>query len=139
MDNAPIRISTIAPASLTEVWKRWTSPADIINWNNASPDWHTPEADNDPVVGGRFRFLMAARDGSVSFAFCGTYTDVEAPTYLAYTIDDGRRVSVRFSEVADETEIVEEFEPENVNPREMQKMGWQAILDSFSRYVAELA
>jgi len=139
MDISPIRISTIAAAPISKVWKLWTTPSDIIQWNSPSPEWHTPEAEHDLVVGGHFRFLMAARDGSMSFPFGGVYTEVNAPTRLAYTLGDGRRVSIWFSEVAGGTEIVEEFEPEIVNPREMQQAGWQAILDNFSKYASENA
>lgn len=130
-----ITVETSIAAPVELVWRLWTSPEHIVNWNNASDDWHTPSAENDLSVGGRFTSTMAARDGSVSFDFGGTYTAVEDLKYLAYTIDDERNVSISFEETDGYTHVKETFEAEGTHPVEMQQAGWQAILDNFKRYV----
>ncbi|MBL0103707.1 MAG: SRPBCC family protein [Bacteroidetes bacterium] len=130
-----ITVETSVHASTEKAWGFWTKPEHIVNWNNASPDWHTPEAKNDLRVGGKFSFIMAAKDGSLQFDFNGVYDVVKPFEYIEYTIADGRKVKITFSGHGNETKIVETFEAENENPVEMQKMGWQAILNSFKAYV----
>lgn len=132
-----ITIQTTIDANASAVWHAWTSPEHIVQWNHASDDWHSPAAANDLRVGGRFKFTMAAKDGSVSFDFTGTYTAVEPHAYLAYTLDDGRTVDVTFTPADKHTHIVERFEAETVNPPEMQQTGWQAILNNFKRHVEQ--
>jgi len=131
----PIRIETIVQAPIDKVWEFWTKPEHIMNWNNASDDWHTPKAENDLQTGGRFSSTMAAKDGSFSFDFNGTYTDVRTNRLIAYVLEDGRNVSVEFADNGDSVAISETFDPEDQNPVEMQQGGWQAILDNFKRYV----
>ncbi|MCX6018540.1 MAG: SRPBCC domain-containing protein [Chloroflexi bacterium] len=130
-----ITVETTVAADAATVWCAWTLPEHIMQWTHASDDWHAPAAENDLRVSGRFKTTMAAKDGSFSFDFTGTYTIVEPLTHLAYTIDDGRTVDVIFTEVAGKTHVVERFEAEAVNPPERQKLGWQAILDNFRRHV----
>lgn len=130
-----ITVKTIVNAPVERAWKCWTTPADIMAWNAASPDWHCPAAANDLRTGGSFSFTMAARDGSFSFDFGGVYDEVVENQRLAYTIADGRKVKVAFKAKGKKTEIVEVFEAENMNPHEMQRGGWQAILDNFKRHV----
>lgn len=110
-----------------------------MNWNAASDDWHCPEADVDLRVGGRFRFHMAAKDGSVGFDFTGIYTVVEAPHALSYQMDDGRIAEIRFSSNDAATAVVIVFDAENIHPIAMQQQGWQAILGRFTNYTAAIA
>ena len=132
-----IKVEATVNAPIQKVWAFWTSPEHIVNWNNASEDWHTPKAENDLHVGGKFVFTMAARDGSVSFDFNGTYDEVVEHQAIEYTIEDGRKVKIAFKSVGDRTEIIETFEAENQNSPELQQAGWQAILDNFKKYTEE--
>lgn len=131
---APITIETTVNAPVGKVWQRWTEPAHVQAWNNASDDWYTPRAENDLRAGGRFTYTMASRDGANRFDFSGIYDEVVENRRLAYTLDDGRKVSIHFHEQGDQTHIVETFDPENINPTDMQRAGWQAILDNFRKY-----
>lgn len=138
MENATtITVQSRIAAPIEKVWQYWTEPQHITQWCQASPDWHAPFAENDLQVGGRFKTTMAAKDGSFSFDFGGSYTTVEPHRILSYKIDDGRAVSVRFAQAGNETEVIETFEPEKMNPHEMQQQGWQAILDSFKHYTEQ--
>ena len=105
-----------------------------MQWNSASPDWHTPRAENDLRTGGKFSSRMEAKDGSFGFDFGGTYDEVRPHEYIAYTLGDGRRVSITFTSNGNETHISETFEAESMNPVEMQRNGWQAIMDNFRKY-----
>ncbi|RZM12828.1 MAG: polyketide cyclase, partial [Pedobacter sp.] len=100
----------------------------------ASEDWHTPYADNDLRTGGKFKSTMAAKDGSFSFDFEGEYTDVEENKTIAYEMADGRTVKVSFLDQGESTKIIETFDAEDTNSIDMQRLGWQAILDNFKRY-----
>ena len=133
-----ITVSAIVAAPLTNVWEAWTKPEHITKWTFASDDWHAPSAENDLSIGGKFRTTMAAKDGSVSFDFSGTYTDIQPQQLIAYEIEDGRTVEIVFSSNGNETEIKESFEAENTNPIEMQKEGWQAIINNFKKYVESI-
>jgi len=138
MENSTtLTVSTTVNAPITKVWEFWTTPAHIIKWNNASPDWHTPYAENDLTEGARFKSTMAAKDGSMSFDFEGTYTEIVPHQLIAYTLDDHRKVRVEFTTEGESTNIVEAFEAEGTNPIEMQEAGWQAILNNFKKYVEE--
>ena len=127
-----IRAEIHAPVDI--VWKKWTTPEDIMQWNNASPDWHTPRAENDLRTGGTFLSRMEARDGSFGFDFGGTYTAVELNKRIAYTMGDGRQVEILFDARENNTTITESFDAETQNPVEMQRAGWQAILDNYKKY-----
>lgn len=132
--SATITVETMVNAPIDKVWRLWTEPEHVKNWNNASDDWHTPKAVNDLRTGGRFVYTMAAKDGSFSFDFGGVYDDVVENQRLAYTIGDGRKVNITFRENGGGILITEEFDPENVNSHDMQRAGWQAILDNFKKY-----
>ncbi len=130
-----ITIETTINAPLDKVWKAWTTPEDIVQWNNASDDWYTPSAENDLTVGGKFVFSMEARDGSSSFDFSGTYENFKEKELLEYLLIDDRKVSVAFKEADGQTKVTETFTPETENSVETQQHGWQAILDNFKQYV----
>jgi uncharacterized protein YndB with AHSA1/START domain len=136
-NTTPIVIETSILAPVEVVWQYFTDPEHVKNWNNASPDWHTPNAENDLVVGGKFNYTMAAKDGSFSFDFWGIYDVIKENELLQYTLGDTRKVSVEFLSIGDDTKIIEAFEPESQNSLELQKAGWQAILDNFKKYVEE--
>ena len=121
-------------APVKKVWEYWTRPEHITKWNNASDDWHSPRAENDLRPGGNFVYRMEARDGSMGFDFGGVYDAVRPDEYIEYTIGDGRKVKITFSAEGDRTKVVESFEAENENSVEMQRGGWQAILDNFKKY-----
>ena len=135
MDNTPITVTAQVQAPLEKVWNCWTQPEHVLEWNAAIDDWHCPSARNSLWVGGDFSYLMAARDGSFSFAFEGTYTAVEPHKLIAFTMSDGRTVTITFQEQDGGVLVNETFDPEQMNPREMQQQGWQMILDRFKRHV----
>lgn len=129
-----ITVETIVHIPAEKVWKYWTEPQHITKWNNASEDWHTPYAENDLKVGGKFVSRMEAKDGSFGFDFGGVYDEVKINESLSYTIEDGRNVKISFIPQDNSTQIIEHFEVEDTNEIEMQQAGWQAILDHFKRY-----
>jgi uncharacterized protein YndB with AHSA1/START domain len=130
-----ITVETIIQSSVEKLWEYWTEPEHIVNWAFASDHWEAPHAENDVRVGGKFRTVMAAKDKSASFDFTGVYSTVKIPELLEYDMDDGRHVKVEFAKLPQGVRVIETFEPEETNPKEMQKSGWQAILDNFKRYV----
>ena len=129
-----ITVENTVNAPVEKVWECWTKPEHITQWNNASDDWHTPHAENDLRAGGSFVSRMEAKDGSMGFDFGGVYDSVINNQYIAYTMDDGRKVKITFTGNGDKTKVVESFEAENENSIEMQQGGWQAILDNFKKY-----
>jgi uncharacterized protein YndB with AHSA1/START domain len=132
-----ITVQSTINASIDKVWEFWTLPEHITKWSFASPDWHTPYAENDLREGGKFKSTMAAKDGSMSFDFGGEYTLVEKNKAIEYVLEDGRKVEITFTETQNGVEIIESFDPETQNPEEMQRGGWQAILDNFKSYVEQ--
>ncbi len=127
---------TIANAGLDPVWDAWNNPADIMQWNTAQDDWHTTASTVDLREGGRFVSRMEARDGSMGFDFEGTYTRVVPRTAIAYRMSDGREAEIEFVERAGGVLVRVTFDAESENPPELQRQGWQAILDNFGRHVA---
>jgi uncharacterized protein YndB with AHSA1/START domain len=132
-NSITVRIST--KESLEKAWNYFTKPEHIVNWNNASDDWHCPKSENDLKVGGTFSATMAAKDGSVSFDFNGIYTEVVPLKRFVYTIEDGRKVTVKFDVLDHHVIVTENFEPENIHSTELQRGGWQSILDNFKKYL----
>ncbi len=130
-----ITVETRVNASLDSVWHTWNNPEDIKQWNNASDDWHTTRSAVDLREGGAFSSRMEARDGSVGFDFEGTYTRVVPRQLIEYRMEDGREVQVQFSEAEDGVRVRETFDAETENDPELQREGWQAILDNFARHV----
>ena len=134
-----ITVETFINSDLSKVWEAWTNPIHIQKWNFASNDWECPYVENDVKVGGKFLFRMSTKDGSASFDFNGIYTEVTPLAHISYTIEGGRKVSVLFEKISDtETKVIETFELENENPKEMQHRGWQAILNNFKQHVETL-
>jgi uncharacterized protein YndB with AHSA1/START domain len=129
-----ITVEAAIHVPLKKVWKLWTDPKHIIHWNNASDDWHTTKAENDLKAGGRFLSRMEAKDGSSGFDFTGKYSKVEPYKHIEYTLDDERKVQISFVTEANVTIVTETFEAEHIYAPEMQKTGWQAILDNFKKY-----
>ncbi|TRX39061.1 SRPBCC domain-containing protein [Flavobacterium restrictum] len=127
-------VTTTIQASLETVWHFWTTPNHIMQWNNASEDWHTPNAENDLKIGGRFKYTMASKDGLLCFDLEGKYTNIDYLSAIDYVLDDGRKVEIRFEETIDGVLLTESFEPEDENPITLQQQGWQAILDNFTKY-----
>lgn len=133
-----ITLETTIEAPVDVVWTCWTTPEIIMRWNHASDDWHTPAAVNDLRPGGQFTYHMAAKDGSFGFDFGGTYDEVEHHKRIAYTLGDGRKVEIDFSSPGEVTHIRESFETEDMNPVDLQRSGWQAILDNFKKYTESI-
>ncbi|WP_407352648.1 SRPBCC family protein [Luteimonas sp. R10] len=130
-----ITVETLVRAQPDEVWAAWNDPEAIKQWNAPQDDWHTTESAVDLREGGKFRARMEAKDGSVGFDFEGTYTRVVPNQAIEYRMSDGREVEVEFVERPEGVLVKETFDAESENPHEMQRLGWQAILDNFGRYV----
>jgi uncharacterized protein YndB with AHSA1/START domain len=130
-----ITVSTTIAAPIAEVWRAYTTPADIMQWNAASADWHTTAATVDLRAGGRFSSRMEAKDGSFGFDFEGEYTTIVPHELIAYRFGD-RLASVTFTSNHDGVTVTVTFEPETEHPVDMQRDGWQAILDNFARHVS---
>jgi uncharacterized protein YndB with AHSA1/START domain len=131
-----ISVKVVINAPVEQVWKLYTEPEHVTKWNSPSKDWHTPRAENDLKVGGKFLYRMEAKDGSSGFDFDGFYQQIRVNELIMYTLADGRKVEVTFTKDNDaRTKIATTFEAESTNPLEMQRNGWQAILDNFKKYV----
>ncbi len=133
-----VTVEATVNAPVEKVWKTWSEPQHIKNWCAASDDWHAPRAENDLRTGGTFSTRMEAKDGSFGFDFGGVYDNVKENELIEYTMGDGRKVDVKFSSVGDQTKVVETFDAEATNPVEMQRGGWQAILDNFKKYTESI-
>lgn len=133
-DKTAITVKTTVNAPVEKVWKLWSEPEHITKWNAASDDWHTPRAENDLRPGGAFIARMEAKDGSFGFDFGGVYDEVETHKLISYTLGDGRKVEVIFESKGNTTDVTETFEAESQNSIDMQRGGWQAILDNFKKY-----
>lgn len=130
-----ITIETVVRADLDRVWTAWNTPEDIKQWNTASDDWHTTHSTVDLREGGKFVSRMEAKDGSFGFDFEGIYTRIVPKQAIEYRMGDGREVQSEFVERADGVVVKSTFDAETENSPEMQRAGWQAILDNFGRYV----
>ena len=130
-----IDIETVINAPISHVWDAYNNPADIKQWNAASDDWHTTESTVDLRPGGKFRSRMEARDGSAGFDFEGEYTKVVPLKRIEYRMGDGREVQVEFEQEGQAVHVKTVFDAETQNSPEMQRAGWQAILDNFKHHV----
>ena len=134
LEKTVITVENTIGAPVEKVWETWTKPEHITQWNYASDDWHSPRAENDLRVGGNFVARMEAKDGSIGFDFAGVYDAVRINEFIEYTMGDGRKVKVTFTDNGGTTNVVESFEAEETNSIELQKGGWQAIMDNFKKY-----
>ena len=130
-----VTIESTVNAPVEKVWNYWTAPEHITQWNTAIDTWHSPRAENELRVGGKFMARMEAKDGSMGFDFGGVYDEVKTNDTIRFTMSDGRKVHVQFTPQGNATKIVESFDAESQNPVDFQKAGWQSILDNFKKYV----
>lgn len=136
--SSSVTVGVVIHAPIEKIWQYWIDPQHIQKWYHASDDWHAPSASNDLRVGGKFTIRMEAKDGSSGFDFEGTYMTVEEYRKITYIILDGRMVEITFTQQEDGSyKVTEVFEAEDINSIEMQKAGWQAILDNFRKYAIE--
>jgi uncharacterized protein YndB with AHSA1/START domain len=135
MEAIEITVEVLINAPMEIVWKTWNTPSDVMIWNTASEDWHTTHSEIDLKIGGKFSSRMEAKDGSFGFDFWGTYSQIEEPTFLEIFLGDGRKMSVFFTPEDAQTKVKEVFEAETENTIDLQKSGWQAILNNFKKYV----
>ncbi len=129
-----ITVSAVVDSPVENVWEMWTSPDHIVKWNFATADWQCPRAENDLRAGGKFNFRMEAKDGSSGFDLTGSYDRVVPDELIEYKLDDGREVKVLFESEGSKTKVTESFEAENTHSIELQRGGWQAILDNFKKH-----
>lgn len=129
-----ITVETHVRARIEDVWRAWTTPADIVQWNTATPGWHTPRATVDLREGGRFCSRMEAKDGSMGFDFEGTYTRIVPHERIEAAFGD-RTLQVEFIPGTDGVTVRETFDAENTHSIEQQRQGWQTILDNFRKHV----
>ena len=132
-----ITFEQVISASPERVFDAFITPDDLMQWHRASDDWTTPHAETDPQVGGRFNIGFGDPTGENSFDFTGSYTEIDRPNRLAYTIDDGRQSVIDFKDAGDGTTLVTwNFEPENNFPKDLQRDGWAAQLANLEKYIA---
>ncbi len=130
-----ISIETVVIAPLEKVWQAWITPEDIQKWNFATNEWCCPSAEIDLKVGGRFKYRMEAKDGSMGFDFEGSFTSISSNESLIYELNDKRFVTIKFSETEDGVQVTETFEAEDENSVEQQRQGWLCILENFKKHV----
>lgn len=134
MSSTKITIQAQIAAPIEKVWKYWTSPEHITQWNFADPSWQCPWAENDLQPGGVYKARMEAKDGSFGFAFEAVYDEVKFPSTIAYNMADGRKAVTTFVEQPNVTLVTTVFDAEDQHPIALQQQGWQAILDNFKQY-----
>lgn len=134
-----ITVTTTIKANLEKVWACWTQPEHIINWNFASEEWCCPSATNELQNGGAFNWRMESKDGKMGFDFVGTYEKVVENELITYKMPDGRQVDITFTIAGEEVIVKEIFDPEQINSIELQRNGWQAILENFKKHVESAA
>lgn len=135
MSHSKIKIQATIAAAPQKVWEAWTKPEHITNWNFASDDWRCPKAANDLRVGGKYAARMEAKDGSFGFEFEAVYEEIIDQKKITYTMSDGRKATTDFENLSGKTKVTTVFDAEKQNPEEMQRDGWQAILNNFKKYV----
>jgi uncharacterized protein YndB with AHSA1/START domain len=129
-----ITVRVFIHAPVAQVWNAFTTPSSIVKWNFASDDWCCPKASNDLRKGGSFNYRMESTDHAVGFDFSGTYTEVREREGIEFVLGDDRTVTVEFRADGTDTEVVETFDAESENSLELQRNGWQAILDNFKKH-----
>lgn len=133
-----ITIEANINSNLDTTWNSWTKPEHITKWNFADESWHCPSATNDLKVGGKYSARMEAKDGSFGFDFVATYDQIENQSKIVYTMEDGRQVETLFIAGENGVHVTSIFDAEEQNPVEMQKQGWQSILNNFKKYTETL-
>ena len=130
-----ITIETTINKPVVPVWNSWTDPKHVINWNFATDEWHCPKATSDFNEGGHFSYTMASKDGKMAFDLEGVFDMIQPMKRIEYTLSDGRKVSIIFEKISEQqTRVEQSFEPESINDPEMQRLGWQAILNNFKKF-----
>lgn len=129
-----ITVSVTVNTDLSRTWDAFTGAGSIMEWNFASDDWCCPKAAVDLRRGGSFNYRMESRDGKYGFDFCGVFTNVVPESRIDYVLGDDRTVSIEFRKTRNGTEVIETFDAETENSLELQKSGWQAILDNFKKH-----
>ncbi|WP_373400405.1 SRPBCC family protein [Algoriphagus halophilus] len=137
-EKTKITVQVLVNSPIEKAWDTWVNPKHIVNWYFASPDWHCPTSENDLQAGGNFKFRMEAKDGSFGFDFGGVYQEVVKHQLISYILDDTRTVRITFEEKDGKVLILQTFEAEEENSKEMQKDGWQAILHNYKSYTENL-
>lgn len=133
MNATKVTVKAMVDASVAKTWECYTHPKHIVNWNFATTDWRCPSAENDMRIGGTYKARMEAKDGSFGFDFEAVYTEIEVENYFTYEFG-GRIATVEFRKSDNKTEVVVTFDAETENPVDLQKAGWQAILNNFKTY-----
>jgi uncharacterized protein YndB with AHSA1/START domain len=134
MEQKKITIQAAISADRSKVWDYWTKPEHITKWNFATEDWQCPRAENDLRPGGKYNARMEAKDGSFGFDFEAVYDEVIDQEKITYTMGDGRQATTNFEDLGGQTKVTTTFDAEGEHDAEMQRAGWQAILDNFKRY-----
>lgn len=129
-----ISIEASVNAPVAKAWECYTQVDHVLQWNHASDDWHSPSGENDLRPGGKFNYRMEARDGSFGFDFWGIYDEVIPQKKIAYTLGDDRKATVNFLPNGDQTDVSVVFEAEDTNPIELQRGGWQMILNNYKKH-----
>ena len=137
MDTTKITIQAVVAADRQKVWNCYTQPEHITKWNFATDTWHCPAASNDMRVGGKYLARMEAKDGSFAFDFEAVYNEIVDGEKFTYTMPDNREIQVSFEQTDDKTRVTVTFDPENENPVDLQRSGWQSVLDNFRKYAEE--
>lgn len=134
-----ITVETFIAESAEHCWKTWVTPEHIEKWNATNDDWHTPKAENDFREGGTFDYRMEAKDGSFGFNLKGEFTHIIKNEAIHYVLEDGRAVELSFQSGTEGTHVKQIFEAETENPIDLQRMGWQAILNNYKNYCEAIA
>lgn len=135
MANHQITITTTVAAPVDNTWDAYTNPAAITQWNFASDDWCCPSAEVDLREGGTHKARMEAKDGSFGFDFEGVYEEVKPREAVTLVLGDGRKARTTFESNGNSTKVTTVFDAEGTNSLDMQRDGWQAILNNFKAFV----
>ena len=138
MTTEQITVEALVAAPLDTVWQCWTEPDHVTQWNFASDDWCCPSAETDLRVGGRYKARMEAKDGSFGFDFAASFEEVAPRQAITLLMDDGRRARTTFEPADGMTKVTTVFDAEAENSRDMQRDGWQSILDNFKVHAEDV-
>jgi uncharacterized protein YndB with AHSA1/START domain len=136
MENTA-HITQLVDASRERVYQAFLAPEDIMRWYYASEGWTTPYARIDAKVGGEFHIGFQSPDRKTDFDFYGTYDELVPNEKIAYTMGDGRKAEVLFSDEGGKTRIDLTFALETTNTAELQRQGWGAQLVHLGEYLTK--